>query len=565
MTCFVGLNEEGKSAICEALKFILTGTCSKDSSVEDLVKEGENNMGGELTATDNGKTYIIARRKLPSIVDLSVSEVIGDKTEKVNLSKSGLQKRIYDMLGGDARSVGLLFDSFSFLGLEEGLQKQILYNVCVGTQLDVKKALQEFLTQEEIDYILAIDPQISNFDKISNTIQLRRREARKMIPEKLVISSDIKLDEEAALRKNLDTLLNEKQVFDEIRARKVKKGQFTNEKEALEKKLNEKPGPFKLGEEIHKIEEEIKTISVEDITQLKAQFESAQKRLKSAQEIEGTCPLYNCECPLPQEKREKMVIGFETAVRELGTKLNHNIDRQFKLDELNQKKNELDAQIAAALGETETHQKRLEQINRELEQIGDTVVPDKDIDSEITTVTDKLSKIELLKQQKKQLDEYDKKRVEMKTKDAMMTKIIEVLSPKTGLRDKMISAYISDFNNLVNTMAPHILNGRTVGIDNNLNVWLDGKKVKSFLSSSAKMRVGISIQHAIAKQLKADILVIDNLEQLDKGNRGIVLGTLLKGYQNGSVILTCAGEKPQPSSTPGVALYNIEKHTVSPV
>lgn len=136
----------------------------------------------------------------------------------------------------------------------------------------------------------------------------------------------------------------------------------------------------------------------------------------------------------------------------------------------------------------------------------------------------------------------------------------KALAP-AGIPSQMISEALAPINELLAVPAGYFFQGRTLTLNQELDFTLEGSPL---LSKSAELRVGVAIQYVLAKLAGARLLMVDEVDMLDPGNRKGFIEFLRAVQADFDTIMafSTAG-KATPAPFPDVQVWAVNDGTVT--
>jgi DNA repair exonuclease SbcCD ATPase subunit len=167
-------------------------------------------------------------------------------------------------------------------------------------------------------------------------------------------------------------------------------------------------------------------------------------------------------------------------------------------------------------------------------------------------------------QQQDQFEEAQTKFSDLDKEVALFDALAKAFAPD-GIPSRMIAEAMAPVNELLSGVGEYFFPGRQLILTKDLNIEISGSPYAT-LSKSAKFRVGVAFQYVLAKLAGARLLLIDEADILDPGNRSDLAGFLLSVVGDFDNILVFAtAHEAQPSPVPEIQVWWIEGGRISPV
>lgn len=519
----VGPNEAGKSSIRDAIQWCLTGQARGLKTHQEqsaLIRNG--GKAAEVTITlENGQT--IARRKTPK----SPATLSGE------IPENGL-------------STAILCDPHTFLSLTENQRRELLFRLVPGLNPTAEEVSNRLLNrvhpgQEKITDISQAEFKAINiigeltaskgFKEAETEAVSRRREAKRLreslgqarepdpnvtIGDRLYILPDVNRED---VVNGIKDLQHQRDVLIKSRGRqeadKARAAAIEIELDNLKANLFEPPREA----EIEKLQGEVDSLKTE-----KTDIEAALKASKAPETFPAICPaILSEQTPCP---RSGDTVGgqFDPArIAELEESL---AKYQEVLTQVEQDLRDATARIA-------NHKRLSEQIaklEKELTdfQAGGGQETPADLEDQIAVLAKRienghslLGEVQNFWNEKNRYDEAQEQLSAAEQEIVLYDALAKALAPD-GIPSKMIAEALGPVNKLLESAANHLFPDRSLTLTKDLGIELSGSPYTT-LSKSAKFRVGIACQFALAKLAGARLLMIDEADMLDPKNRMTLL------------------------------------------
>ncbi|MHB9072042.1 MAG: AAA family ATPase [Desulfobaccales bacterium] len=534
----VGENEAGKSSIRDALRWCLTGEARGLKTHQQqaaLIRDGGKAAEVKTTLPDG-------------------SEVFRKKTPKSPPSFSGAVPE-------DAVMAAILCDPLTFLCFPGDKRRELMFRLLPGlnpTRKEIADHLIDWLAKahaEEPIYDvvdeLAKMAATKGFKDAENEAIIRRQTAKRLREEnqgekpneKATIGGKVFIlpdTQEAEVQEGLAKLqTNQDQLFQ-------KKGLANGELDKLsdlEKELEVLEGnPVvapKLGE----------------INRLQSALEASQLILADLREkvdalTPGIAPkLYPATCPafpgseMPCPKAGEMAISGQKAPDPAKPeKLQANLEME----------EEKEARLEEDLREAHAKQAAYEEYPKQRQDLAAKVAEIKEQSKATTELDQQIAVLDARMQighelldavrtfwREKDAADTAASKLEKSNKEAILyDALAKALSPE-GIPSRLIAEALKPVNDQLQVGAAHLFPGRTLTLSKDLEIELSGSPYVT-LSKSAKFRVGVAFQCALARLAGARLLMIDEADILDPRNRGQLINLLLQIQRKFDTILVFA-------------------------
>jgi len=558
----VGANEAGKSSIRDAIQWCLTGQARGLKTHQEqaaLIRNGAKAAEVEITLK-NGQTC--SRRKTPR-------------------SPAVLNGKI----PGNSLSPAILCDPLTFLSLPENQRRELLFALIPGLNPgapEITGRLKGFLIKHEVpageDMPNAAANRLARlaadkgFQSAAAEAVAMRREAKRLrdslgqvrepetrveIGDRSYILPDIdKAEVEAALaglKRQRDRLLKQKGAY-EAHQKRVSE---------IEAKLADVRGNIPPGADKDQVEE--LTWRLIENKNIQAEIQGKINRGQYLEEIfPEFCPaIYGDRITCPQAGK----VGFARpglGKAEMG-KLWSELEQQKRLvEELKQSLAEAEAKDKGyndALARIKTLEEELARLKTETPA---GPAPGHDPDAEIAELDRRINNgqvlLSLVKDfwaEQEQAEQARARLAEIENEITLYDTLAKALAPD-GIPSRMIAEALEPVNELLKTAADSLFPGRSLILTPDLMINLSGSPYAT-LSKSAKFRVGIAFQYALAKLAGARLLMIDEADVLDPLNRANLVEFLCAVKDDFDTILIFAtSDRAYGSPLPEIRVWWLE-------
>ena len=536
---FAGQNEAGKSSIRDSILWLFTGTARGLKTHSDqaaLIKEGSKfTEVSALLADGRGFT----RRKTAK----TAAQVMGDIPE-IGLAPA------------------LLFDPYTFLAMEEGARRELLFKVIPNlspTEQNVFDRISRWPAVEETvaggTEPLAIIKSIAKmaashgFPGAEKECVAKRREAKRVRdeykgatePEKILAIDgdeyDIPTLNLPAIEATLKDLQKEKDDF----LRQKGAGEARVLRLATVQAKLEKIGIPAVPDTtaIGKLEDDIQATK----KAMEVNAQEIKKATVKSQTFPATCPAITLEkvsCPKAGQK-----VGAEPTVPGVLEALNQNLNGLVKkLETSMAEQGNLKSQVEtyqALVGKKEALEEELTRLSAESEAVGT------DYDTEIATRQRRIDRgvafDRAVHDYNLALDRYQDTitRLAAAEQEVIIYDALQKALAPDGIPSQMIAEALDGINELLEEAASYFFPGRYLHLTGELGIVLQNSPYIT-LSKSAKYRVGIAFQYALARLTGARILLIDEADILDDDRQDDLIKFLLAkvaDFDQIMVFMTC--------------------------
>ncbi len=515
----VGENEAGKSSIRDAIQWCLTGQARGLKTHQEqaaLIRNGGKAAEVTITLAD-GNT--ITRRKTPK----SPSSITGD-------------------VPGNGLPPAVLCDPYTFLSLPENQRRELLFKIIPGlnpTRVMVTDRIEEWLADAGIEKIpetqlpahaLAELSASKGFAAAETEAITRRREAKRLrehlgniqAPEQKCILGPGNTE---YILPDIDTSEVEKQIKhlhtqrDELIKIKGRREAATTRVVAIETELTNLKA--NLTEPVGDPEADIQGYQAE-INRLrtrKANLEAQINAYRAPELFPAICPAIQREqtpCPRAGES-----VGDAADPAKIA-------EARRELDQISKDLTDAGSNLKNIEAQVKSHKALVDQIARLEKELSELQKPKpaepENLEEKIAGLENRIGLgQELLVKVKDfwaQHNHYEETRgriakVEQEVK--LFDTLAKALAPD-GIPSQMIAEALGPVNDILATAATHLFPNRTLTLTGELEIELSGSPYIT-LSKSAKFRVGIGFQYALANLAGDRMLLIDEADVLDLANR----------------------------------------------
>jgi DNA repair exonuclease SbcCD ATPase subunit len=600
---FVGGNDQGKSAILDALSYALTGYARNISEKKDhhiLVRNGAKAAEVNINLDNNIQ---ICRRRTISGETLTVRQANNNPE-----TSTAAQKSIYHALGCSPQTLTALLSRSNLIDMPPANFKSLIFdmlNVKPTTETIREKLLKEGLTNKELEKAsdiieLAV---AEGFEQAEQEAIMRRRVARReqdnlgeIEPVVQTITIDNKDYDLATLnlqsiKKNLEQLKKTKETLLEqkgrIQAIASSINDYAERKDALEKQIAELKSSIEQMDKadivarLGRLKQEIHALTQKQI-ELTAQKSRLQESLlaldQETQDSNKPCPRYNITCPLEEEQKADLRKAAIEKIKDLKNKYSQTCDafekneaalsRKVKeFDEARAKLNKINATIEKLSFIEQSYSKLLQRCPEKETQ--NTTKSPQEIEAEIEQLSTRIEKGEkLLKAAEDYQANMDKTAAivarshELASEITFWDKIAKSFNPKGTIMSNIIQDALTPVYQRLQQTQP--LLGKTISFDNNFNILVDGQPAKT-LSGSGRLKTSIILKDALCQTAGLKFFAEDEINLLDQDNKGRLFKLLLSIADDYDTVMLCAATSdvaPKPSPDPRIQIWSVKDGTV---
>jgi DNA repair exonuclease SbcCD ATPase subunit len=578
---FVGQNEAGKSSLRDAVQWAITGQARGLKTHQEqaaLIKNGAKAAEVALTLAD-GQT--IARRKTPK----SPPVATGDAGDMIRVSP-------------------LVFcDAFTFLALPENDRREMLFGLIPGLQPGAGAVAERLAGR--LGEVLAAPP--DNRQAVNRLASLAaaqgfaaaEKEAVALRREAKRLREGLSL---APLPAQEAPIGGRTYILPDVQAEDVERGLTALQKErdglvqARGRREAEAGGIDRLGRELARLQEnapeppedgEIQewedglNINCDILDKLEGEWRELQPQPAPVEEVfPPTCPAvksYKLDCPL-NGKTAQSVAGYSqdqapapappdpARLQKLAADLQEQREQVARLEQ----GRDIARAKARAHDQAMAKIKRLEAEIAELQGQVLAKLPE-DLEEQIAGLGRRLANGRELLAWVREFwaarDAYDAAQDKLGQAEQEITlydALAKALAPD-GLPSRLIAEALGPVNELLARAAAILFPGRSLTLTEALGIDLAGSPFAT-LSKSARFRVGVAFQYALARLAGARLLMIDEADILDPGNRANLVEFLLAARPEFDRILAFATtDSARPSSIPEVQVWRLEGGQAAPM
>ncbi len=543
----IGENEQGKSSLRDGIQWCLTGTArglKTHSEQAHLIHDG--GKAAEVTIThDDGQA--ITRRKTPK----SPPTVEGT-------------------LPPDLSLVAILSDPLTFLSWPDVQRRETLFRLIPGlnpSPEDIAARLRQHVPDPNFSlFNLATLAGTKGFKAAENEAIAKRRESKRTLEELKVeepedratiggrdyILPDI---QEAEIQGALVKLRADRDKLITKRG-KVEGGienlpQLEADLEELKKsrfQASELPDAQSIGDQETAI-----AIQKESLKKLKADLEAAQITQEA---FPAFCPaIASAQVPCP--KACQLISGADDSDPEVIEQLDAAVMEKEEHIQALEQKLEQDNKRFKAHQEHETEITNLEAKIKDLQAKKESTEATKPLDEKISALDARIETGQTLHdtvrdfwRQKDAADQAKERIDKVKTESTTYDALAKALAPD-GIPSQLIKEALGPVNEVLAQASSYLFEGQPpVELNGELEVYR-GTTPYSCLSKSARYRVGICFQYALAILTGSRLLMVDEGDILDPLNRACLIEFLLDiGPQFDTILVFATSNEARPSSAP---------------
>ncbi|MFA4972870.1 MAG: AAA family ATPase [bacterium] len=601
LTIIKGNNAAGKTSIRHAIEVALTGraefTDRGGRGLSDALRVGAK-KGLVVVAID--ELGEVARSISPSGSSLQVSDWTGTATAQQDL--------LYSKLGADADLIAALLNVSQFITLPPREQKEMLFQLArpeisagqlMGAVNDYAESQGAGNLLDELRSLIATPETVGPdwLDQAYKLIFEARKEAKKERDtlsgklEGMEVAEDVppagqlpelerQIAELTTLRENHLKKVAAAEAAGERRASLAEREQnIKNSIEALSLPMeNSGEDPEELAAALETLEarlEEARRASYE----VQGEIKGIDSALPALKDWDGSCPLAPglIKCAITATERKALI-------KDLGTKrkaLVKNHEKAMKeAASVEGEKEEVAERIVEA-ERTEKNAEYLESLEKELESVQAELaaLPEAvGLDlarSEIASLAERIdrgkdiaARMKVAAEAAERAEKAASEATEATARAARLEHLATLFGP-TGIKAKLLSKTMgavierSAENLSLLTGGLYELDARS---DPDFHLVVNGTIEMRQLSTSERMRVGIACAEALAHASGLRLLVIDDVEILDVGNRGLLSEWLRERMADHDTILVLStAEEAQDPGVEGIRTYWVQAGEVRAV
>jgi DNA repair exonuclease SbcCD ATPase subunit len=587
LTVIKGPNGAGKSSIRQALEVALTGRCEATDragrGLADLIRSGAKEAEIILEIEGLGE---VRRRIRPSGSSLQVAGWSG--STKVQ------QELLFRELGTDADQVAALLNVGYFLDLPPKEQTEMLFRLAGAVTKDhVLEAVQSSGAEWPADMDIPDRPTADWFDRAYREIYARRREARKALERARgrlegmaasglpggVSPGDLpRIEEELrALEKRRDEVLRRRA---EAAAARTRKAELERSLQSMRSELSGRK------EELAECEP---TVDAEEAAEclerargeeaelgkaaagLAVEIRALDGALAALKKTSGKCPLAPeiISCPLQGEKLKALVKELEGKrgglVREHEAAVKRGTEIAAEIRALEEVLGR-ERQRELLLSEIAQLEADISSLEKEL-----TGLPpaDEAQDEDLKGLEEEIHKLMELAAGLRARERAQAERARLAEEVARLeaeAENLEILAAllgpgKDGIRASFLRLALGELHGRISanleSLMPWSSGNLVLETDPEFRLTLRGLEVRQ-LSASERMRLGIAVSEALAHLSGLRLLVIDDVEMLDAGNRALLSSFLLSRAEIDTIVAISVADEAEEPGVDGVSLWWVE-------
>ena len=561
----VGENEAGKSSIKDSIQWGYTGSARGQKTQNEqaaLIRDG--GKAADVTiSTPNG---IIRRKKTPK----THSGVVGPVPK-------------------DQEMAAISCDPLTYLSFPGDTRREILFRMIPGLNHsleEIRKRLTDWLTAsgEPVNDLakLALNDlselaASKGFKFAAEEAVARRREAKAVLKEARV--------EEPGQR----AIIGDKEfILPDYQKAEVEE-RLANLQKSRDELLQKKGKSMGDMDDLPKLEKELADLEANpieppksgEVERLQVALEASRRSMAGLQKqldnlgpgkapkcYPAMCPAFpGYEKPCPKA-RQTAIAGKKAAEPAEIEKVQGFLkNEQEKVERLEKEFQEAQAKQSAY----EQHPQKCRDLSANIARLKTQAAMTAEVDKEIAVLDsrmkvgqDLLAEVIKFWQQKDAADAAAAKMAKAEKEAILYDAMAKALAPE-GTPSRMIAEALKPMNDLLQVVAVHLFPGRTLMLTKELGIDLSGSPFVT-LSKSAKFRVGVAFQYALTRLAGARLLMIDEADILDPGNRGQLIDFLLAVRQDFDTILVFAtSDHVDPSPVPEIQVWWLEKGKIKPV
>lgn len=561
----VGENEAGKSSIRDALCWCLTGEA-----------RGLKTHQQQAALIRNGAKAAEVKTTLPD-----GSEVFRKKTPKTPASVIGAVPE-------DGGITAILCDPLAFLGFAEDKRREILFRLIPGLnpkRKGIGDRLLGWLSEDLLDeWMLQAVGDLSIMAE-SKGFAIAEKEAVTCRQVAKRLRKEAEVEEEPMTRA---TIGDKEYILPDIQETEVDKG--LTKLQATRDQLLQKKGL--LNAELGKLPNLERELTALESNRIPAPDPSERDRLQSALKVAqhimadlkkqvdspstakepkyypSLCPAFpgsGIVCPrggmlaiegqkaFSPGKRKKLEADFKAQkekVALLEEDLQKAKEKQKAYEEYPKKHVELAAKVVSFKEKIEAAAKLDQEID--------------DLDTRLQVGRDLLEAVRNFWRKMNEADVANAKLAKADKEAVFYDKLAKALAPE-GIPSQLIAQALKPINELLKVAAAHLFPGRTLALNQDLDIELSGSPY-IILCKSEQFRVGLAFQYALVKLAGAHLMMIDEADILDPQNRGQLIGLLLEIQPEFDTIMVFAtADNARPSLNPDIQVWVLLDGKIHPL
>lgn len=537
LNIFVGQNESGKSSIRDAILWAFTGQARGLKTHSDqaaLIREGGKAVEVHVTP-NSGRTF--TRRKTPKS-----NAVVSGEIPDIGLNPA------------------ILFDPYPFLFLQEAQRRELFFQVIPGlnptegnifNRISRWSAIEEIIAADEEDWSLPLVRFIAKmaashgFPGAEKEAVMKRREAKRLRdeykgatePEKTITIDEKEYDIPTLSLSAIEATLRDLQAQKDDLLRQKGAG------EAWAKRLATIKGQLEriVTLPLPPADDFIRLLQ-QDLQDNKNALEVNAEEIKQATVQEQSFPAI---CPA-------ISLQF-MACPKAGIRVGHTLPEPGVIESLTQNRqgliktgDEITTKLAEANKQVEEYQAAMTRkaaLEEELSKLKSEPEAGTDLDTEIAQ---RQQRIDRGRAFEKAASDYDialniykanQEKLAAAEQEVIIYDALQKALAPDGIPSQMIAEALDGINELLDEAATYLFPGRYLHLTGDLEIVLQNSPYAT-LSKSAKYRVGVAFQYALARLAGARLLMVDEVDILDENHRGQLICFLLAHLSDFDQIIT---------------------------
>lgn len=563
---FVGLNEAGKSSLRDALQWALTG-CARGLKTHEqqTLLMAQGHKAAEVTLTFSDSSKITRRKTLKSPPSL------------------------WGTLPDDLGLVTALCDSHHFLTLPEKDRRAELFRLIPGllpTAEEIAKRLFMAASDEpdskpfrKIALDLGQIAAAQSFKAAEAEAITRRRMAKRLREE-------LQAQEPSQTWKTGEGLEEKTYILPDINAQQIDEGlaKLYAKRDKLLYRQGKAEGDL---DKLSSLEAELAALVIPEppgegelqewqdclevnrpiLEKLKADVAGLEQG-RPARKFPVLCPVCEVGCPSSGKEAAPAIPPADPAkATKLKADLQEQIEQVERLElewieaqeaQLTQgkalkRKADLEAQIAA-LKNQQARGDEMAKLQNEINDLANQIARGEELKNQVR----------MFWQLKKVAEDTTAKIKEAEKEIALYDTLSKALAPN-GIPSALIAEALGPVNNLLGEAAAYLFPGRTLTLTEDLTIMLQEQPFVT-LSKSARFRVGIAFQYALAKMSGVRLLMIDECDMLDPQNRAQLTALLLRIQPDfDNILIFSTTDHAIPSPIPEMQVWVMQARKVYPL